>query len=82
MLSVAAAIALHVNICLYTTGSDQPSVDPGSGAEWWWTGVPSPMTVWIMGSVAFALVFGLLAVLQGAQRNADSTAVPSEALEV
>lgn len=74
MLSAAAAVALHVNISRYTTGSDQPSVDPGSGAEWWWSAFPSPMTVWIVGSVAFALVFALLAVLQSAKRKAESAA--------
>ena len=80
MLSAAAAVALHVNISRYTTGSDQPSVDPGSDAEWWWSGVPAPMTVWLVGSAAFALVFALLAVLQSAQRKAESTAPALESV--
>lgn len=65
-LSIAASVSLHINIRRYTTGADQPSIDPGAAAEWWWPIAPSPMLVWVIGSLAFALVFALLALLQRA----------------
>lgn len=59
-LTVGAAVALHQNIQRYTTGSEGDSIDPGAGAQWWWTGAPSPMVVWAIGSIAFAGVIVLL----------------------
>lgn len=73
-LSIAASLSLHINIRRYTTGADEPAVDPGSNAEWWWVGAPSPLFVWVSGSVAFALVFVLLAVLQ--HLSLRSAAIP------
>lgn len=64
-LTIAGSLALHVNMRRYTTGADQPAIDPGSDAEWWWTGVPAPMVIWILSSASFALVFALLALVQG-----------------
>jgi hypothetical protein len=61
-LTVAAAVALHDNIRRYTTGLDDQSLDPGSGAEWWWNGVASPLAVWGIGSLALAAALGLLVV--------------------
>ena len=76
-LSIAAALALHINIRRYTTGSDQPSIDPGAEAEWWWAGVPAPMVVWIVGALSFTLVFVLLAVLRSVRHEVpDSTPTP------
>jgi len=59
-LAVAAAVALHTNIRRYTVGVESNAIDPGVDAEWWWTGVPSPLAVWLIGSLAFAAVFVLL----------------------
>ena len=59
-LTIAYAVALHTNIQRYTTGVDRLTFDPGSGAEWWWALAPSPLAVWIAGSLAFAGVFVLL----------------------
>ena len=53
-LSLANSLALQVNIRRYVTGTDVPSVDLDTGAEWWWHLPFSPMTVWIVGSLAFA----------------------------
>lgn len=59
-LVTANAFALHSDIRRYVTGVDVAAVNLDSGAEWWWSGAPSPMTTWVLGSLAYA---GLLAVL-------------------
>ncbi|MBW8761695.1 MAG: DUF2142 domain-containing protein [Microbacterium sp.] len=55
-LAVAGAVALQYNTQRYTTGLDQSSIDPGENAEWWWAGAPSPLVIWVGGSLAFALL--------------------------
>lgn len=56
-LAFANVVALHINIQRYTTGTDHLSIDPGRDAEWWWAHAPSPMLVWVVGSLAFAGLF-------------------------
>lgn len=70
-LTVAYTVALHINIQRYTTGLDRITLDPGTGAEWWWAFAPSPMTVWIVGTLAFATVFVLFQVLMLRRRPSD-----------
>ena len=53
-ISGAHFVSLHMNIRRYVTGTDQPGLDLGAGAQWWWDGVPGPMVVWLVGSAAFA----------------------------
>lgn len=60
ILAFTTALSLHDNIRRYTFGADANAIDPGANAEWWWRDVPSPGTVWIVGSVAFAAALGLL----------------------
>jgi hypothetical protein len=55
-LFVGAALALHTNIRRYTTG-----INSTSTSAWWWTGVPAPTVVWVIGSVAFAAALLLIA---------------------
>lgn len=74
-LSIASAVALHQNIQRYTTGSTGDSVDPGSAAQWWWTGAPSPLLTWVSGSIAFA---GVIVLLWFAKQRSDVDAVESE----
>ncbi|QIG38317.1 DUF2142 domain-containing protein [Microbacterium sp. 4R-513] len=59
-LSLAMAVALHYNIRRYTVGADSNAVDPGRDAEWWWATAPSPLAIWVIGSLAFAAVFVVL----------------------
>jgi hypothetical protein len=59
-LLIAYAFALHSDIRRYVTGVDAAAVNLDAGAEWWWGGMPSPMTTWVIGVLAYA---GLLAVL-------------------
>lgn len=55
-LSVANCIALHQNIRRYTTGLDYSAMNLNKKVEWWWSFGSSPMVVWVVGSVAFALM--------------------------
>jgi hypothetical protein len=59
-LTGAAVIALYFNIRRYVTGDDVQGMDLGSGLEWWWTGLPGPMAVFAIASLAWA---GLIIVL-------------------
>ncbi|WP_194397787.1 DUF2142 domain-containing protein [Microbacterium atlanticum] len=59
-LAFAMSLALHDNIRRYTVGQDSNALDPGAGAEWWWSAAPSPLVVWLGGSAAFAAALGLL----------------------
>jgi len=78
-LTIAVAFSLHQNMRRYTTGLDDPGLDPGQGARWWWAGAPSPMFVWIVGVVAFAGVLTLLwfAKERGALTAGDTAARPA-----
>lgn len=59
MLSVANAVALHINIQRYVTGIEDVGVNLNRDIQWWWELPFSPMAVWIVGSVAFgATLFG------------------------
>lgn len=55
VLVAAHTFALHTNIRRYVTGLDVNIVDLAKTAEWWWDYGPGPNTVWLLGSVAFAL---------------------------
>ena len=58
-LALAHAAALHGLIRRFVTGTDVGGLNLNAGAEWSWPGAPAPMTVWLVGSLAWA---GLLAV--------------------
>lgn len=59
-LSVANLVAMHMNMRRYITGVGHAGVNLNTGIEWWWSGMLSPMVVWIVGSLAYA---ALLAVV-------------------
>lgn len=59
-LAVAGSAALHANLQRYTVGSGRFALDPGHGREWWWDLPVTPLLVWVVGSIAFALCLGLL----------------------
>lgn len=62
-LSIANSLALHVNMRRYITGLDGTGVNLDREAEWWWNTPITPMTVWIVGSLAFAVCLATLAWL-------------------
>jgi hypothetical protein len=62
-LAVANAVALHYNIRRYVTGTDVSGGNLDSRIEWWWSIPVSPMGMWAIGSVSFAVMIGWLAVV-------------------
>ena len=62
-LTLAMSLSLHDNIRRYTVGVDSNAIDPGLAAEWWWSAAPSPLTIWLVGTAAFAAVFAILWML-------------------
>ena len=55
-LSLAHAIALHIQIRRYVTGLDVSHTLFGDDLEWWWGSGPGPTTVWVVAALAFTLV--------------------------
>lgn len=55
-LGVANAVSLHSNMRRYITGTDLQGWNLNSHIEWWWNLPFSPMTIWIVGSIAFFAV--------------------------
>lgn len=62
-LTIAFALAIYTNVRRYTTGLDGTALDPGTFAEWWWPVAPSPLTVVVVGSLAFGVALLALAFL-------------------
>jgi hypothetical protein len=59
-LTVAHAVALHVQVRRYVTGLDVSDVDLSQGSEWWWGWSLGPTTVWLVASAAFAVLAALV----------------------
>ena len=59
-LVVCYLVALEVNLRRYVTGIDEPGLNLDNGLEWWWSVPFSPMTVWVVGSIAFAAMVAIL----------------------
>ena len=56
-LAVAHTVALHVQLRRYVTGLDVSSWNLDAHHEWWWNRMPvGPTVVWVVGSLAFAVV--------------------------
>ena len=54
-ISLAQSLSLHQSIRRYVTGTNIAGWNLNNGAQWWWTYGPSPMTIWLIGSVAFGV---------------------------
>ena len=54
-ISLAQSLSLHQSIRRYVTGTNIAGWNLNKGAQWWWTYGPSPMTIWLIGSVAFGV---------------------------
>jgi hypothetical protein len=68
LLSVANSIALRQNLLRNTIGIDAYSVmNLDKANEWWWQAslIPSPMTVWIVGSLAMLIASVLSSQMVG-----------------
>jgi hypothetical protein len=77
-LTVANSLALNINMRRYITGLDNPGLNLDRDIEWWWNTPISPMTVWFVGSLAFAIALSAFAWMAWGRR---STAVAQVAEE-
>ena len=84
-LAVANSFALHHNIRRYVTGLDGRGFNLDANREWWWFGLRdsalTPMTVWVIGTLAFAAVAWIVVVYatrtaEHGRRAADEVAQP------
>lgn len=65
---LANAVALHINIRRYVTGTDLVNLNLDASIEWWW-GLPvTPMGLWFLGVVAFGVALAGLVVYSSARR--------------
>ena len=61
VMTVLAALALHIQIRRYVSGLAVSNLDLGVHRGWWWIGSPvSPMGLWLIGSVAMGITIALL----------------------
>ena len=55
VLAIAHGFAFHTNIRRYVTGVDVLGWNLNESSEWWWSAwIPSPMTVWGVGTLSLA----------------------------
>ena len=70
-LSVANAIALHVNMRRYITGVNITGLDLNAGIKWWWDIPLSPMVVWVAGSLSFSAFLVIIAMATVLTRSSE-----------
>ena len=67
-VSLAQSLSLHQSIRRYVTGTNVAGWNLNLGAQWWWTYGPSPMTIWLIGSVGFGVaLFIVLSMVNSEQ---------------
>lgn len=55
-LTAGNAVALYLNTKRYVSGIDNGvGLSLDGNIEWWWQGIPSPMSVWVFGALAFGI---------------------------
>jgi hypothetical protein len=62
LLTIANSVAIHVNMQRYIFGAGKITFNLDVDQGWWWNGPLTPMTVWAISSVLFA-VFAALSSL-------------------
>jgi hypothetical protein len=82
LLVVAHTVALHANLRRYVTGQDVLDPHLGRDVEWWWDIPLGPMSIWLLGSVAFAVVvvlamIGTRPAVEVASTDAEPIGSPS-----
>jgi len=61
VLGIGHAAALHTNMLRYVAGlGDARYLDLNTTIEWWWADMPSPMTVWVVASIAYVVLAGVI----------------------
>jgi hypothetical protein len=77
-LALANGLTLWINLRRYVTGLDFPSLDLDNGREWWWTNLAfTPMTVLIVGTLAFTAFLVLVERVYVASIPAEFRADPA-----
>jgi hypothetical protein len=75
VIVAANSVALHTNIRRYVTGMDVNGPNLNASPEWWWAGAPSPMVVWALGTLLFAVaIVGTIVYVIRADRGELSEA--------
>lgn len=67
-LSLAQSLSLHQAIRRYITGTNISGWNLNKGAQWWWTHGPSPMSIWMIGSVAFGVALFIVLMMTNSDR--------------
>jgi hypothetical protein len=73
-LMVAQAVALFLNIRRYTSGASGGG-NLNQDIGWWWPTMTSPMAVWTLGSLSFAVVVAVVLVAASTRQKEKSEAV-------
>lgn len=74
-LTVATSIALAVTMRRFTNGLFVPWSDLLVEPSWWWGWGPSPLTVWLIGTVGAAAYFTVLVTVARQESESSSTGV-------
>ena len=82
--TIAQSVALHFVLRRYITGTDRPSWNLDYQWEWWWSWMPSPLTTWLIASLAFAYLayraFSLFASAGSSPSSATRAVPPPESV--
>ena len=69
-ISLGQSLSLHQSIRRYITGTNVSGWNLNEGAQWWWTHGPSPLSIWILGSVAFSVALFIVLLMTNYERAA------------
>ena len=69
-ISLGQSLSLHQSIRRYITGTNISGWNLNEGAQWWWTHGPSPLSIWILGSVAFSVALFIVLLMTNYERAA------------
>jgi len=69
-ISLGQSLSLHQSIRRYITGTNVSGWNLNKGAQWWWTHGPSPLSIWMIGSVAFSTALFIPLLMTNSDRAA------------
>ena len=67
-ISLGQSLSLHQSIRRYVTGTNVSGWNLNNGAQWWWTHGPSPLSIWMIGSVAFGVALFIVLLMSNTDR--------------
>ena len=75
MSTISNSLAIRDSIRRYVTGQDIYSTKSlNNGREWWWNFGPAPETVWLIGSLAFAMLFAVI-IYERKHESAETSSI-------